>query len=243
MRREVRSGVFFALCVVMSAQLVGCVDNMDDGESEQDRLSGGSLASGGLYGNGATSGAGSSSGTESTSGGTTPTDQPTTPYYFVRINDIGTQGGMNPGADIDAVAVVKPNGATAYADQVQEYMPVNAQDLSAMSMLPENILGEPTAFGTPFEPQFAGPDKYCSLDDSHFLGLGGLGAYVIVSFVDAIENGDTVTVYEVGNCDGEGKLDPVQVQVSVSAAVDGNWVTIFEANAGPVMAGMVQNLP
>ncbi len=166
-------------------------------------------------------------------------------YYFVRVNDLSTNAGVNPGADIDAIQITKAKtGERAFVSRVEEYVPVNDADISDVSILPDNILGAPTAFGTPFDPAEAGSDKTCSLDDEHFVSLGGVGGYIIVSFGDAhVENGDAVTVYEIGNCNGEGVSDPVEVQVSVSSNVDGEWITVFSATEGPVMSGEVEDLP
>lgn len=170
---------------------------------------------------------------------------PALKYYFVRINDQSTNSGTNPGADIDAVSITKANtGERVYANRIEDYGPVNLQDISGVSVIAENILGEPTAFGIPFDPANAGSDLECSLDDENYVTLGGVGGYIIVSFGDAhIENGDTITVYEIGNCNDQGVADPIEVQVSVSAGVDDVWVTVFSAAAGPVMSGIVKDLP
>ncbi len=178
-----------------------------------------------------------------------PSDPDFTPeplnYYFVRVNDLSTNVGNNPGADIDAISLTKErSGERIYVTRVEEYRPVNEADISGVSILPDNVLGAPTAFGTPFDPANAGADKSCDLGDEHFVSLGGVGGYIIVSFGDAhIENGDTVTVYEIGNCNGKGVSDPVEVQVSVSSNVDGNWVTVFSGVEGPVMSAVAKDLP
>lgn len=166
-------------------------------------------------------------------------------YYFVRVNDQSTNAGVNPGADIDAITITKSTtGRRASVSRVEEYRPVNTADISRVSMQPDNIVGDPTAFGTPFDPEQVGPDKECSLDDEHFVSLGGVGGYIIVSFgADHVETGDTITVYEIGNCNKQGASDPIEVQVSVSSAVDGEWITVFFGTEGPAMSGISINLP
>ena len=167
-------------------------------------------------------------------------------YFFLRINDRSTNtDGQNPGADIDAVSIFKSGTEErVYATRVEEYKPINEADISTASIIPDNILGPPTAFGTPFDPANAGADKDCDLSDEHFVSLGGMGGYIILSFGTAhVENGDIINVYEIGNCNGEGQTDPIEVQVSVASHVDGNWETVFSAAAGPVMSAAVSNLP
>lgn len=163
------------------------------------------------------------------------TEPPRGNYYFVRINDQSLNMGANPGADIDAVSITKAvDGSRHYAQRVEDYSPINVADISVVSILPDNILGEPTGFGLPFDPANAGADKECSLLDENYVSLGGVGGYIIVSFGEAyVENGDVVTVYEIGNCNGQGQGDPIEVQVSVASAADGEWVTVFVAVAGP----------
>lgn len=166
-------------------------------------------------------------------------------YYFMRVNDQSTNAGVNPGADIDAITITKSTtGRRASVSRVEEYRPVNTADISRVSMQPDNILGDPTAFGTPFDPAQVGSDKECSLEDEHFVSLGGVGGYIIVSFgADHVETGDTITVYEIGNCNKQGASDPIEVQVSVSSNIDGEWITVFSATEGPAMSGEVEDLP
>lgn len=181
----------------------------------------------------------------STSGGTDTTVVAAN-YYFVRVVDRSTNiTGSNPGADLDAISITKKStGERNYVTRVEEYLPVNEADIAAASFVPENIVGEPEAFGIPFNPANAGPDKDCDLADANFVALGGVGGSIIVSFGDAhVENGDVVTVYEIGGCNGEGKTDPIRVEASVASKVDGVWELLFESDIGPVMSGSRDNLP
>jgi hypothetical protein len=223
--------LLFCLFAVVGLSMTACEV---DGDGDADGTTSGT--------SGTTDTSGSTSGTSGTSGDTSVT---TNKYYFVRVNDQSTNTGTNPGADLDAISITKAGtGRRAYVTRVEDYKPVNEGDISGVSIIPENIIGEPTAFGTPFDPANAGSDKSCDLGDENFVALGGVGGHIIVSFGDDhVENGDTLTVYEIGNCDGEGKADPVEVQVSVSSNVDGNWITVFTAAAGPVMSKAIDGLP
>jgi hypothetical protein len=175
------------------------------------------------------------------------------PYPFLRIMDEGFQvSGLNPGADIDAVSVRKPSGDLYWATKVEDYSPVDDWNLPAETMLIENILGEPQAFGVPFDPRNVGSDKECSLEGYNFLGLGGYGGSVTVSFGPDryIEEGDVISVYEVGGCtnssDSAGNEDDFSVQVALAASPDAEWFVVFAfmgAGRGPVGEGEVVFLP
>lgn len=187
------------------------------------------------------------SGNDATTSGVTDTSGGTSGgtvlnYYFVRVNDQSTNtGNTNPGADIDAIGIVKPDGTRHYVSKVEQYSPVNVDDIAALSAIPDNIIGAPTAFA---DPTNVSPASDCSLEDQNFVALGGVGGYIIVSFGDAhVENGDTLNVYEIGNCANGGVADPVEVQVSVASNADGEWVTVFSALAGPLMSSTVSGLP
>jgi hypothetical protein len=129
-------------------------------------------------------------------------------FRYVLIEDLTDPiGGDAPGADIDAVAVVKSN-ASYYATVIED----------------SNLGGRSNAFLDP--GQLLGPpDSNC--EKKNFTSLGGArsGGYVVVSFAtDAmdvtIENGDTIEVFEIGrtlcpqtNYDD----DPYRVSVSIAS--------------------------
>jgi hypothetical protein len=121
--------------------------------------------------------------------------------------------------------------------------------ISAESLSMNNILGEPTSFAAVGEDfNTAGPHSRCSFADEHYLCLGGPGGYVTIDFGNNdIRDGDTITVYEVGNCNGNsglaGSTDAVTVQISVGKTLDENWLTVLSFAAGPVMEGFVSGLP
>jgi hypothetical protein len=171
-------------------------------------------------------------------------------FYFVKVVDNSdNQASLNPGADIDAVRLTKANGVDVFASTVIDYKPLAGVDISPISSLPDNILGEPTAFAVEGEDfNTASEASRCSLNEEHYLGLGGWGGYVIVGFDNYdIANGDVITVYEIGNCQGNagtpGYADAVTVEISVGRTIDEEWLVVLAFTAGPVMAGVVTGLP
>ena len=126
-------------------------------------------------------------------------------HRFVMIEDLtNPASGDSPGADIDAVSVLK-SGEEFFATQVE--------DASVDS--PTNRFNDPS--------ELLGPsDSGCMVQNFTSLGGRQFGGFAIVSFDGggqevAIENGDVVKVYEVGNllC-GRFDDDPYQVSVSIS---------------------------
>jgi len=166
-------------------------------------------------------------------------------YYFVRLSDWNTSSSPGrTGASIDAVSLSKDNfDRVIYATKVIEYSPENAEKISDVARISEHILGEPDAFGTPFDRQNAGPDKTCSLDEENYLSLG-IGGSVVLSFGDEkIEEGDVITVYEIGNCNGLGVADPVTIWVALSGN-DSTWYGVpLITETSPVISGQVKYLP
>jgi hypothetical protein len=171
-------------------------------------------------------------------------------FYFVKVLDNSeNQATLNPGADIDAVRLQKANGVDVFASTVIDYKPLAGADISPISSLTDNVLGEPTAFAVEGEDfNTASSASRCSLNEEHYLGLGGWGGYVIVGFDNYdIANGDVITVYEIGNCQGNagtpGYADAVTVEISVGRTIDEEWLVVLAFTAGPVMAGVVSGLP
>jgi hypothetical protein len=228
---------FLFICLIAAVGLITTACEVDD-DADGD----GGTTSGGTDTNPTTDTDNSTSGT-----GTTTFQK----FYYVKILDASSgAGSQNPGADIDAVRLRKQSGATFFAQNVIEYKPVGADKISAESSNTNNVLGEPDSFAAVGEDfNTAGPNSKCSLKDEYYLGLGGPGGYVVIDFGrnNDVENGDVLTVYEVGNCNGNsggaGIADPVTVQISVGKSIDENWLTVLNFAAGPVMEGAVSGLP
>jgi hypothetical protein len=141
----------------------------------------------------------------------------TNTYRFVLVEDetVNTSG-RSPGADLDAIEVVKNGGGSFYATAVEDI--TFGPDDGNEALTQENILGA--------------PDDNCAGSDATGVALGGVGGYVIVSFgTDAqdvtIENGDSIRVHEIGStsCPGQFDDDPYSVSVSVSTSL-GDFIEI-----------------
>ena len=128
-------------------------------------------------------------------------------FRYVLVEDLTDPiGGDAPGADIDAIAVVK-NDAAFYATAIED----------------SNLGGNSNAFLDPGQ-LLGAPDAGC--EKKNFTSLGGAraGGYVIVSFATpqrdvTIDNGDTIEVFELGRTlcpNTRYDDDPYRVSVSVS---------------------------
>lgn len=229
---------FLLICMLAAVGLVATACEVD-GDGDADGTTSGS-----------TDTSGSTSGTSGTSGDTSGTTVENQKFYYLKVLDQSAgEGTSNPGADIDAVRLKKASGAAHFVENVLEYTPKAGVDISAESSIEDNIKGEPTAFAAEGQDfNTADANSKCSLADNHYLGLGGPGGYVVVDFGNNdIANGDTITVYEIGNCNGNsgaaGFPDAVAVQISVGKTIDENWQTVLTFQAGPVMEGVVSGLP
>lgn len=129
-------------------------------------------------------------------------------YRFVLIEDLTDPiGGDAPGADIDAVGLIKEDGTEFFATAVEE-----------------SQIGEGRNAYRDVNALLGAPDSEC--EKKNFVSLGGLnaGGYAMVSFATEkedviIANGDSIHVYEIGAsmCPGTPfDNDPYKVSVSVS---------------------------
>ena len=171
----------------------------------------------------------------------------------------------DPGADIDAIALVKSgaNAGTFYATSVKEYVRAIDQismqetDISdaavddGIAADPRKALGEPDAF------IFYGKENkdQCNLwndagDSRTYVSLGGVGGYIIVQMAKNIEAGDKLDVLEVGKCTyrdssgntQEGRLaqsEEIKVQVSTKADKDGSWKLVGTSEATETNKGIL----
>lgn len=126
---------------------------------------------------------------------------------FVLIEDLTDPiGGDAPGADIDAISVIK-NEAEYFATAVED----------------QHLGGQRNAY-LDIQEVLGAPDSEC--EKKNFASLGGAraGGYVVVSFGTAnqdvtISNGDSIRVHEIGRtlCPNTSyDDDPYRVSVSVS---------------------------
>lgn len=169
-------------------------------------------------------------------------------YFWVRVDDLSTDvDDEDPGSDIDAVGLVK-GGTYSWLQAGVAGMFASDDRDATVSMDFANAEGAPNAF-TGWE---SGDTTNCSVASAGFASLGGSGGYLIGRFADAIEAGDELVVYEVGNCHGPGTsgtgdyqaaAEPVKLSVSVSNVVDGTWTTVSDNLAGGVSRVTVPALP
>ena len=146
-------------------------------------------------------------------------------YRFVLLEDnTNPVAGEFPGNDVDAISITKAGGGEVYATRVVDF----------------NI-GDPNGNNSATDPnQMVGaPDANCVANSGKFTALGGsaAGGYAIVEFGTTgadvtIENGDSVTIYELGAtlC---GMFDDDEGTVGVSASSDlGTFTTIGSTGTG-----------
>ncbi len=139
---------------------------------------------------------------------------------FVLIEDMTPRvAGNAPGADLDAISVVKRNGGEFFATALEDFEIGMGENLYSN---PEEVLGA--------------PDSDC--EKKSFVSLGGAeaGGYVMVSFATSsqdvtVEAGDSIKIYELGStlCPSTNyDDDPYNVSVSVSTDLG----TFVEVGAG-----------
>jgi hypothetical protein len=126
-----------------------------------------------------------------------------------------------PGPDIDAVSLQKSDGSVHWASQVGDVD--IARDGNEFSH-PEQALGESNTTSTRVE------DEPCASADAcaGFVSVGLRGKYIIVGFDIDIEEGDILTLYEVGSkvvvSGTAGRNEPSKVGISNQSANEGVWL-------------------
>ena len=212
---------------------------------------------------------------------TPSTVEQATEYKYVKIQDETNEdkAGYDPGADIDAVVLTKSaenGGGEFYAADVVQYWRgggsvCKGQDQDKCkepghAFDPTKILGKPDAVVDYANPDREGVCHYLDTANTDytnetegkvflFVSLGGKGAtgggYIIVQMAKKIENGDKLSVMELGDCkinkeDTFDKKDDVpsakaeQVTVSVAIsddAADGDWIKVIDSSSA--MKGVI----
>jgi hypothetical protein len=148
--------------------------------------------------------------------------------FFVRIADdldnstlTGDCGGGNPGADIDAIVLVRPDGTEFYADTVEEDSDVAGEvcetnskdDLMAVVGQPDGCAKD-LGCGCGDHGYPTNPDCDCAGGDEKWTGYYSLnGSAIIVSFEQGAEIlcGDQVVVYEMYNPEVAGSEETYEV--------------------------------
>ena len=158
----------------------------------------------------------------------------TLPYRYVKITDLSEEGSTETaGADIDAIELVKESGESYWANQVER------SDLpSSHSLVDVNeMLGINDAVST--------DGSTCNVDTG-YVSLGGDLSFAVVSFESnaVLEPGDTIRVYEVGNCDfGAGTANAEEIRIQVGTTADGEiWSLVANASGqSPIHAYLLSS--
>ena len=160
-----------------------------------------------------------------------PDPTPAVAFRFIMVEDqTGNPSGDFPGADVDAISVIKASGDEFFAESFEEDTDIScdgpnlACDASALLGAPDVVDGgDCFGGGAP--------------DGSDFTALNG--GFVIVQFSSvtngdvAIENGDDIHVFEVGATEcGRFDNDPFDVSVSTSDDVTGVFVELGRGGEG-----------
>ncbi len=163
-----------------------------------------------------------------------PEDEPIEPssgaFRFVLIKDEArsTQGDT-PGADIDAIGLIKSNGVEVFAITFSDQSAVSCDSNAACDTAA--LLGPPDVInnGDCFDSNGVDTSLFTSLNEG----------FAIVSFSgdgngdQVIENGDAIHVYEVGATEcGRFDDDPYSVSVSVSDADNGAFIEVGRGAVG-----------
>lgn len=172
-------------------------------------------------------------------------------YKYVRIDDLSDASkatGEDPGADIDAVVLVKSGSKEQiYAVAHHGYKRGDGKssvDDKTKAFDPDAIIGAPDSFVD--YPDSAKCNYYKENPKTNpakeytFVSLGGqakdgTSGYIIVEMGGKIEVNDQLDVLELGNCklantstsDGvKAVAEEIEVHISISAEFGGDWVSI-----------------
>lgn len=172
-------------------------------------------------------------------------------YKFVRIDDLSETDGHNlddPGADIDAVALIKGGKAPIWATAVKGYKRADGKSSSPefkTATNPQNALGAPDSIiGYPNNVTgcnyYKAPyNKDTTKNEHPYVSLGGLGGYLELEMGDKIEANDKLDILEVGDCklkntkdinNDPAKSEKIKVQISISGE-DGSWKSLGQSKA------------
>ncbi len=153
-------------------------------------------------------------------------------FRFVMVEDLTRNpSGDFPGADVDAISLIKRDGDELFAASLSSDTDVDCAGNRACD--PSALLGPPDAIrgGKCFGGQLS------QVDASTFTALNG--GFAVVQFSDRsrdakVENGDRLRVYEIGatQC-GAFDDDPYRVSVSVSDDL-GSFVEVGTGGRGVI---------
>jgi hypothetical protein len=160
-------------------------------------------------------------------------EENTPSFRFVMVEDLTVnRGGDFPGADVDAVSIIKSSGDEIFASAFSAETDVDCT--ANLACDPSSILGAPDAVvgGNCFDGRIG------NVDPTTFTALNG--GFAVLQFGSesrdaTIENGDDIRVYEIGatQCSGSFDDDPYSVAVSVSDDL-GSFVEMGTGGQGVV---------
>ena len=162
-----------------------------------------------------------------------PEGEPEVPAFrFVLVEDLVVNpSGDFPGADVDAIGLIKSTGEEHFAQAFEEDTDIDCEGNLACDA--NSLLGAPDAVDPATGTCFGGGAP----DGSTFTALNA--GFVIVQFSSVaagdvtIENGDSVHVYEVGRTEcGRFDDDAFRVSVSVADDVTGDFKEMGEGGRG-----------
>ncbi len=193
-------------------------------------------------------------------------------YKYVKIQDESpvSNKGEDPGADIDAVVLMKADNSQYYASDVKAYF--RGDGTSSVeknkAFVPDAILGAPDSVIDVTNPD--GKCKYLDMEKTvdkandaffTFVSLGGKtegkdGGYIIVEMQKGMENGDKLFVVELGDCalvaettQSGNSSNAITEAISVSVAVsddysNNSWVPVINSSKAVkgVVTGTIANL-
>lgn len=147
------------------------------------------------------------------------------PFLFVLVEDTTPNpSGDTPGADVDAIGLVKADGTEVFAATIE------SDDLDCTNNTAcdtTGILGAPDVVDNGV--CFGGG----AVDTTLFTALNG--SRVVVSFDGGaeVENGDSIHVYEIGATEcGRFDNDPFRVAVGVSDDLNGTFIEVGTGGEG-----------
>lgn len=181
------------------------------------------------------------------------------PYKYVKIEDLSPDElkttKEDPGVDIDAVVLTKKDsGAKIYATSVVFYERGDGESSKpedkAHAFDSNAILNEPDSM--PIYPSdtcnyYVDDPKTNANTKFSFVSLGGKGGAIIVGMGGDIEEGDTLDVIELSDCqlantnnsNGKGavaEVEGMEVQVSTGSKIGSEWTFVMK---GTVTKGVL----
>lgn len=182
------------------------------------------------------------------------TEPPPLPEYrFVMITDLSDVSGGGDGADIDAIELQKADTSSWVHSVVACALPdATACDNADAIVGPSDAFcGDPVDLSRCFS-------NYELADPAPYVALGGAvgedAGAIVVEMVDPMEPGDSLVIYELGNCAISATCEDVDTvtaaaesfNVAIAETADGPWIEVLPASATedhPAVTVTIPELP